>query len=405
MKKRILAILFVCMFALGLVAACADDSAPAAPAPAPAPAEAPAEAPAAAPAEPAPAAGEEAAPAPAGLRPTTIVFPRTLEALEDSPWWAAKVLGFWEEEGLDVTFEQSFGTTDIRMVALGQADFACPGTSFILAGIEEGLPIKVVSAYDGINIWGMCVLKDGPIQSWDDMKDAQNKYGRRLTVALGDAAWEMLVTPTIVAAGVDPVNDLEFVVAGEGRHIQVKEGNLDMVFTWPGEAWQIMGQGFPFIYIDGHDVLQINSNPLITNLNLIENEPQVVEGLVRGLLKGMYFTRYSPEAAAAMMADVFPAIDISWEGAIGVQLGRAYQMFGPPGGPLEKRLLDDLGKNWDDMWQAVMDTTVEAGVIQAPIPLDRVFTNAFVDNTSWSREEIQAIADNWDVESVKARHS
>jgi len=348
--------------------------------------------------------GQKTDDAPTELRPVTFVFPRTLEVLEDTPFWAAKVLGYFEEEGLDVNFEQAFGTTDLRMVATGQAEFACPGPSFTLAAIEEGVPVKVVMAYDAINIWGMCVLTNGPIQSFDDMIDAQAKHGRRLTVALGDASWEMLVVPTLIAAGINPDEDLEFVVAGEGRFIQVAEGNIDMLFSWPGEAWQLMGQNFDFIYIDGNDVLQTVSNSIITNLDLIENEPEVVAGFVRALAKGMYFTQYNFEAAAAVSTNQFPAIDITWNAAVGVQEGRAYQMFGPKGGQLEAQMLDNIGWNWENKWDLVMDSAVESEIISAPIPLDRVFTNEFIDST-WDRAAVRADADNFDIESARSRYA
>lgn len=337
------------------------------------------------------------------LRKLKMVFPRTIEVLEDTPFWVAKNLGYWEEEGLDVSMEQSFGTTDIKMVATGNADFAAPGTSFVLAGIEEGLPIKVVSAYDAINIWGMCTLTDSKIKSWEDMKDAKKKYGKKLTVALGDAAWEMLATPTIVAAGIDPKEDLEFVVAGENRYIQVAEGKLDMLFSWPGEAWQLMGQGFDFEYIDGNDVLKTCSNPIIANTDLIKNEPDVVKGFVRGLAKGMYFAKYNPEAAAAVSCKQFPAIDIAWKAAVYVQKGRAYQMFGPEGGEDEAKMLASIGMSFEDKWNLVMDSTVESKAIKAPIPLDKVFTNEFID-ASWDKKAIEADADAYDVESIKAKY-
>ncbi len=339
------------------------------------------------------------------LTKVKLVFPRTIEVLEDTPYWVAKNLGYWEEEGLDVTMEQSFGTTDIKMVATGNADFACPGTSFILAGIEEGLPIKVVSSYDAINIWGMCVLKDSKIQSWDDMKDAVNKHGKKLTVALGDASWQMLVEPTLVAAGVDPANDLEFVVAGENRYIQVAEGKLDMLFSWPGEAWQLMGQGYNFNYIDGNEVLKTCSNPIITNTNNIENRPEVVKAFVKGLAKGMYFTKYNSEAAAAVSCAQFPAIDITWNAAVYVQKGRAYQMFGPEGGTEEKQLLDNIGKSWDDKWQIVMDSAVESGVIKAPIAFDKVYTNDFIyAGINSDKPNIEKDADSYDVAAVKGKY-
>jgi len=332
-----------------------------------------------------------------------MVFPRTIEVLEDTPYWVAKNLGYWEEEGLDVTMEQSFGTTDIKMVATGKAEFAAPGNSFVLAGIEEGLPIKVVSSYDAINIWGMCVLKDSKIKSWEDMKDAKKKYGKKLTVALGDAAWEMLVTPTIVAAGVDPKEDLEFVVAGENRYIQVSEGKLDMLFSWPGEAWQLMGQNFNFDYIDGNDVLKTCSNPVITNTELMEKNPEIVKGFIKGLAKGMYFTKYNPEAAAAVSCNQFPAIDISWKAAVNVQKGRAYQMFGPEGGPEESKLVDNIGFSWDDKWDLVQKTTIEAGIIKSKIPNDKVFTNEFIYK-DLDKKAVEKDADSYDIESAKKRY-
>jgi ABC-type nitrate/sulfonate/bicarbonate transport system substrate-binding protein len=334
------------------------------------------------------------------LREITYVLPRTAEVLEDTPFWVAQNLGYLAEEGLTLKMEQAFGTTDLKMVATGQADFAAPGPSFILAGIEEGLPIKVVSAYDAIN---MCVLNNSKVQTWDDMKGAVEKYGKKLTVALGDASWEMLVTPTLVAAGVDPVKDIEWVVAGENRYIQVAEGKLDMLFTWPGEAWQLIGQGYDFKYIDGDDVLKTNSNSIITNLDLIKNEPEVVQGFVTALAKSIYFVKYNPEAAAAVSCNQWPNIDVTWTAALYVQQGRAYQMFGAPGGPDEQKLLDNIGFSWEDKWMLNVKVAKESGVIKTDLTADQIFTNEFFDNT-WDRAKVEADADSYDVASAKARY-
>ena len=183
------------------------------------------------------------------------------------------------------------------------------------------------------------------------MQDAVSKYGRKLTVALGDASWESLVTPTLVAAGIDPAEDLEFVVAGDQRYVQVAEGTLDILFTWPGEAYQLMGQGYDFKYIDGNEVLKTCSGGIITSLDMIENEPEVIEGFVRALCKGIYFTKYNPEAAAAVSCDQWPNIDVTWETAVAVQEGRNYQMFGPEGGEEEQKLLENIGISWEDKWK------------------------------------------------------
>ena len=170
------------------------------------------------------------------LRTVKMCLARTAEVLEDTPFWVAENLGYMAEEGLKLEMIETFGTTDCKMVATGQADFAVPGPSLALQSIEQGLPIKIVCSYDAINIWGLCVPADSPYQTFEDMVDAQSKYGKKLTVALGDPSWESLVTPTLIAAGIDPAEDLEFVVAGDQRYVQVAEGQLDILFTWPGEA-------------------------------------------------------------------------------------------------------------------------------------------------------------------------
>ena len=348
---------------------------------------------------PAPATGE-----PSGeLRTVKMCLTRTAEVLEDTPFWVAENLGYLAEEGLKLEMIETIGTTDCKMVATGQADFAVPGPSLILQSIEQGLPIKVVCAYDAINIWGLCVLNDSPYQTFEDMKDAVSKYGHKLTVALGDASWESLVTPTLVAAGIDPAEDLEFVVAGDNRYVQVAEGALDILFTWPGEAYQLIGQGYDFKYIDGNDVLKTNSNSIITNTDLIANEPEVVEGYVRALCKGIYFTKYNPEAAAAVSCDQWPNIDITWKAAVYVQEGRNYQMFGPEGGEEETKLLENIGISWEDKWQLNVDSMLESGVISTEIPIEDIFTNDFVD-TTWDRSQVEADADAYDWEATAARY-
>ena len=337
------------------------------------------------------------------LRTVKMCLARSAEVLEDTPFWVAENLGYLAEEGLKLEMIETFGTTDCKMVATGQADFAVPGPSLALQSIEQGLPIKIVCAYDAINIWGLCVPTDSPYQTFEDMQDAVSKYGRKLTVALGDASWESLVTPTLVAAGIDPAEDLEFVVAGDQRYVQVAEGTLDIRFTWPGEAYQLIGQGYDFNYIDGNEVLKTCSGGIITSLDMIENEPEVVEGYVRALCKGIYFTKYNPEAAAAVSCDQWPNIDVTWKTAVAVQEGRNYQMFGPEGGEEEQKLLDNIGISWEDKWQLNVDSMLETGIISTDIPVEDIFTNEFVDLT-WDRAQVEADADAYDWQATAARY-
>ncbi len=337
----------------------------------------------------------------AGSKKITYVLPRTVEALEDSPFHVAKL--FLAEEGYEMELIEAFGTTDMKMVATGQAQFCAPGPMYTLSGIAEGLGVKAVLAYDAINIWGMAVLNSSQVQTFEDMKGAQEKYGRKLTVALGDASWEMLVTPTLLAAGIDTKNDLEFVVAGENRYVQVAEGKLDMLFTWPGECWQLIGQNYDFKYIDGNDVLKTNSNSIITSQKLIDEDPEMVQAFVTAMQKALYFVHYRPDAAAAVMADAFPNIDVTWKAAQFIQAGRLYQMFGAPGSEEEKKILENIGYSWDDKWMLNVQVALDSGTITKELKPEDIFTNEFI-KSDWDKKAVEEKADAIDVDTVKARY-
>lgn len=164
-----------------------------------------------------------------------------------------------------------------------------------------------------------------------------------------------------------------------------------------------MGQGYDFKYIDGNEVLKTCSGGIITSLDMIENEPEVIEGFVRALCKGIYFTKYNPEAAAAVSCDQWPNIDVTWETAVAVQEGRNYQMFGPEGGEEEQKLLENIGISWEDKWKLNVDSMLETGIISTDIPVEDIFTNEFVDLT-WDRSQVEADADAYDWQATAARY-
>ncbi len=310
-------------------------------------------------------------------------LPRGLESLEDMPMWTAVDQGYFEQEGILFEMEQAFGTSDIRMVAANQAQFCAPSPNLILASIEAGIPAKAVCAYDAINIFGMAVRSDSDVKTWQDLKGK--------TIALGDAAWAIIAAPTLAAAGLDPDKDVEYIVAGDGRYQMVNEKKIDVLFTWVSEFQQLKGQGFDFIYLDGEDVVKVLSNPVVTSLTLIETDPELVTRFTRALMKGMYFVYCSPEAAADIVLNRFPAIQIGWDGALAVARGRKMQNFGTTEAASAEIIGKGLGYMPPEKWAEVMQLAEQVGVISKPLPAEKVYTNEFVDIT-WDKSQVEADA-------------
>jgi len=309
------------------------------------------------------------APQQGDLVPVTFVMPRSKEVLEDTQVYASNKFGYAADAGFYLDVQQAFGTTDAKMVATGAADFAQPSPSFALACIAEDMPVKMIFQNCGINIFGFAVRSDSDIKGWQDIK------GR--TIALGDAAWQNIMAPDLVAAGLDPNKDVEWVVAAENRFIQVAEGKVDAVMTWNVEMAELLGLGFDFVFHSADPIRPACSNAVMTNLDTIKNDPERVQAFVKAWAMGLYFVHLNPEAAADIALSTFPAIDISWEGAVAVQRGILEQVIGPDPANYQK-FMNPWGFFFEDKWDLNLDAAIEAGIIPERIPHDRLYTNEFV---------------------------
>lgn len=101
---------------------------------------------------------------------------RSAEVLEDTPFWVAENLGYMAEEGLKLEMIETFGTTDCKMVATGQADFAVPVPPWRCSRSSRACLSRLSAPMTPINIWGLCVPTDSPYQTFEDMQDAVSKY-------------------------------------------------------------------------------------------------------------------------------------------------------------------------------------------------------------------------------------
>lgn len=322
----------------------------------------------------------------APLKKVVFVVPRSMECMDDMALWAADYMGYFKQEGIAFDMQQAFGTTDIKMIATKNAQFGWPSPNLLLASIEQGLPVISVAQADAVNIFGMAVRSDSGIKTWADLKGK--------TVALGDAAWATIAAPTVTAAGLDPKKDVKYIVAGDSRYQMVAEGKIDALFTWISEYNQLKGQGFKFIYLDGNKVLPVCANSVITNTDYLKSNPQMIKGFVRAWAKGIYFVKSNPEAAADIVLNKFPAIQISWEGAVGCANGRVEQAFGTTEEDAKSILKAGIGHHFPDKWQNVIDWAQKTGAIKNKVAINKAFTNKFID-TKWDKAKVAADAKNY----------
>ncbi|MDD3369817.1 MAG: ABC transporter substrate-binding protein [Lachnospiraceae bacterium] len=289
------------------------------------------------------------------LQKVTVAVPHDLECIDDMAIYVGITQGYFEEQGLDVELITAANPTDLQMVATGQADLCCPSPNVYLGQVEAGVECTTVSAYDAINIFGFSALNGKGIETWEDLKGK--------TIALGDAAWETIALPTLLAAGIDPEKDVEFVVCGDSRYQMVAEGQVDVLFTWVSEYKQLLGMGYDFNYIDGNDILATFANPWIAGTGYYEENQDKIQKFLYAMEKSIYFMYTNPEAAADTVLTVFPGIEITWEGAVGCAEGRVAQALGNDEAAREGKFTEGLGALSAEQWKEVIDGALAAKVI------------------------------------------
>lgn len=318
------------------------------------------------------------------LETVTVVVPRSLECLDDMSMWVADAMGYFEEEGLKFNMEQAYGTSDVQMVATGQADLCCPSPNLTLPSIEAGLPVISVAHYDAINIFGMAVRPDSGIETWEDLKGK--------TIALGDAAWQSIAAPTVVAAGLS-VDDMEWIVCGDARFQMVGEGQVDVLFTWVSEYEQLLGQGFDFIYLDGNEVLPVFANSFVASTSAVKDNPEKLKAFLRAQQKGMYFLLLSPEKGADITLNRFPAIQVDWAAALGAANGRNRQAFGLSEESAAATIAAGIGRGTDEAWAQFIEGAVSVGVLQAALDPSICYTNELLPDPLTEEEKAAIQAD------------
>jgi len=327
--------------------------------------------------------GEGTSSAPTEL--TTVRLAYGVAAIDPStaPWLSApKTAGFWQEEGLNVEVTGFNGAGPaLQLLSNGQVDAVFTGTPILYQLRGEGASLKAVaSVYDRNHVYPV-VPMDSDIETIEDF------VGKRLGILdlQGSVALWMKVLLAEHGMTLDDFESVTPVGAGAPAVEAFTGGEIDVLAEWHGH-YATLRELFDL------EFKAFDDDPALTEYNFVQaffvtdemiaNSPEIVEGLVRGMAKGVIFADANPEAAAEGHFRQFPATiptDVDFETAVAqaaaiikenVQLGIGSAMEGQAGIMHEENVA------------AVRDALVAAGQLENPLEPDEYFTNEFVERAN-----------------------
>lgn len=286
-----------------------------------------------------------------------------LPNIQFSPLYVAVEKGYFAGEGIEIEFDYSFETDAVNLVGANQLQFAVVSGEQVLLARSQELPVVYVMAWYQDYPVAVVAKSDQEIRSPEDLAGKEiglpglfgaNYIGLR---ALLNAAGLKESDVSLASVG---FNQVEVLASDQEQAVVGYAAN---------EPIQLEHQGYDVDVIQVADYVELASNGLITNEVTIRENPDLVRGMVRAILRGIADTIANPDEAYE--------ISLKYVEGLG-QLDREVQME-VLNTSIEFWEADKLGFSDMEAWDNMQEVLLDMGLLNKRLDLNAAYSNKFVE--------------------------
>jgi NitT/TauT family transport system substrate-binding protein len=320
-------------------------------------------------AAPTPAAAEPTAPT--TLRPVVMGFPY-IPNIQFAHFYLADAKGYYEAEGLDVTFDYNYETDVVQRVAQGTLQFALASGDSVLLARSQGLPIMTVMTNSQRFPTVLFSKTEANIKTPKDLTRDGVTVG--IPGRFG-ASWIGLLA--LLYAENIPREAVNVQEIGFTQVAAISEGKVTVATGYGNnEPIQLERQGIPVNVIRIADYFPLASDGLITNEQLVAGDPDVVRKFVRATLRGMADVIADPDAAFVTALDYIPELKSADQATQDLQ--RAVLQATLDYWQSDKTKTEGLGFCDETNWRETYAFLRESGLLATDVDATKAFTNQFI---------------------------
>ena len=306
---------------------------------------------------------------PAGCATEEVAGPDEITILLDwtpntnySGLYAAKELGYYEEEGMKVEIIQAPGNV-VPMVAAGQAEFGVSYQEEVTYARLENIPVVSIAAVIQNNTSGFASLKERGIETPADFEG--KSYG-----GWGSPVEEAQIKALMEQYDAD-FEQVDIITTGEVDSLIVIERKADFAwiyYGWTGIEAELKGMELNFIELRKEDpALNYYTPVLITGEDLIAEAPDLVRRFMQATTRGYKLAIEDPDQAAQILLEYAPELDEELVMASQDWLADQYQADAEIWGWQEK-----------EIWENYSQWLHQYGLIEERPDVEEAFTNEFL---------------------------
>lgn len=281
--------------------------------------------------------------------------------------YVAQEMGYYTEEGLDVTIQKTSGSNDcVKIIGARRGDLALgiSDSLAVLKGIVRGIPIKSITALYQSNPTVIISLKKANIHSMKDL------IGKKLADAPTSSTY-YFIKAGLAKANIGFTQIKFLAVENRSKDAVLMTEKADAIGGMAnGQAVNITAKGHELNLITMKDMgIKGYGMCIIANENMLKQE-EVIRKFMAAYIRGIRFQREKPEEAAVLFQKEVPLRTLSIvreKNKMDIKLMESEDAFN-----------NGFGHQTKEAWGTLQDILFENKVIDKKIDAGDYFTNTFV---------------------------
>lgn len=284
---------------------------------------------------------------------------------EFAPPFVAAAEGCFADEGLEVeVLEGSGAGAVIQSLVAGNDQIGYLDAPALVLGVHQDIPVVMVANY--LKRLPMILVANPEVE----LSGPADLEGKKLAVSPFDSFTRLL--PTFADLHDLDLDSIEQVNLDTSIWQQsLLSGQIDVMPAFKTNDYYTLINRAPDTEFDtlalweyGLDML---GHGLVVSRDYLENNPDVVQGIIRGMNCGVRLTMEDPEGAADILVEQFPeALD---RDVVVQQIDELGNFMGE---------MENLGVNTADAWDQTLNLMVESGQIESRLSEDSYYTNEYL---------------------------
>lgn len=320
-----------------------------------------------------------------------------------APFLAAKYLGYFDQEGLDVEYILVPGSNEVAIqLASGNAEIGWASPAQAVIGMQDGakspLDIRYFYNVNYRNIWSITVPTESEIRSVSDLK------GKKIGVTALGSAGTNYGKAYLRSAGLNPDTDVTFIPIGAGGQAMaaLKQKVVDALVFWETAniQFELSGVDLRTVPID-ENLAKLPDVSLLARNETIRNNSKMLIGFARAVAKGIDFSLANRAAGALITWKMYPESKPA-EADPEKRLARGVKMTRSILGWVDSETGEKHGLFIAPRWENLSNFLLEGKQITKAVSTSRMYTNDFIDQINqYDRSAIVRQAKGFDLKSIQ----